>query len=73
MSRALLAFVAWIFANQPRGLTWIAEYAKRGYPVIQQGRIDEDAHYYLDTQKDFGYMIELGNAGKIRPAERTFP
>jgi len=41
--------------------------------VIQSGRIDEDEHYYLDTQKDFGYIIELGNAGKIRPAERRYP
>ena len=51
----------------------VADYARRGYPVIQQGRIDEDEHYYLDTEKDFGYMIELGNAGKIRAAERTHP
>jgi hypothetical protein len=50
----------------------VAEYAKRGYPVIQQGRIDDDEHYYLDTQKDFGYMIELGNAGRIRAPERIF-
>jgi hypothetical protein len=51
----------------------VADYAKRGYPVIQQGRIDEDEHYYLDTVKDFGYMIELGNAGRIRAPERVFP
>jgi hypothetical protein len=51
----------------------VADYAKRGYPVIQQGRIDDDEHYYLDTEKDFGYMIELGNAGRIRPAERRYP
>jgi hypothetical protein len=51
----------------------VEEYAKRGYPVIQQGKIDEDEHYYLDTEKDFGYMIELGNAGKIRAPERRYP
>jgi len=51
----------------------VAEYAKRGYPVIQQGKIDEDEHYYLDTVKDFGYMIELGNAGRIRAPERVYP
>ena len=27
----------------------------------------------LDTVKDFGYMIELGNAGRIRAPERVFP
>ena len=31
--------------------------------VIQSGKFDDDVHYYLDTEKDFGYVIELGNAG----------
>ncbi|MBI2717273.1 MAG: VOC family protein [Rhizobiales bacterium] len=51
----------------------IAGYAKRGYPVIQCGRFDEDEHYYLETEKDFGYIVELGNAGHIRSAERRYP
>jgi methylmalonyl-CoA/ethylmalonyl-CoA epimerase len=51
----------------------VAEYERRGYPVIQSGKFDEDEHYYLDTEKDFGYIIELGNAGKIREAERRYP
>ena len=51
----------------------VTDYARRGYPVIQSGRFDEDEHYYLDTEKDFGYIIELGNAGKVRPAERRYP
>ena len=51
----------------------VAEYAARGYPVIQSGRFDEDEHYYLDTEKDFGYIIELGNGGRIREAERRYP
>jgi methylmalonyl-CoA/ethylmalonyl-CoA epimerase len=51
----------------------VADYERRGYPVIQSGRFDEDEHYYLDTEKDFGYIIELGNAGKIREAERRYP
>ena len=51
----------------------VADFAHRGYPVIQSGKFDEDEHYYLDTEKDYGYIIELGNAGKIRPAERRFP
>ena len=49
------------------------DYTRRGYPVIQSGKFDDDLHYYLDTEKDFGYIIELGNAGKIRPAERRYP
>ena len=51
----------------------VAEYERRGYPVIQSGRFDEDEHYYLDTERDFGYIIELGNGGRIRQAERIFP
>ena len=51
----------------------IMNYAARGYPVIQCGRIDEDEHYYLDTEKDYGYILELGTAGKIRPGVRRFP
>ncbi len=51
----------------------VAEYAARGYQVTQCGRIDEDEHYYLDTERDFGYIVELGNAGRIRAAERRYP
>jgi methylmalonyl-CoA/ethylmalonyl-CoA epimerase len=51
----------------------VAEYEKRGYPVLQCGKIDDDEHYYLDTARDFGYIVELGNAGRIRPAERRYP
>ena len=51
----------------------VADFTRRGYPVTQSGRFDDDEHYYLDTEKDFGYVIELGNAGKIREAERRYP
>ena len=51
----------------------ITDFTKRGYPVIQCGRFDEDEHYYLETEKDFGYIVELGNAGRIRAAERRYP
>ena len=50
----------------------VANFTRRGYPVIQSGRFDEDEHYYLDTEKDYGYVIGLGNAGKIRAAERRY-
>jgi methylmalonyl-CoA/ethylmalonyl-CoA epimerase len=46
------------------------DFEARGYPVIQSGLFDEDQHYYLDTEKDFGYIIELGNAGRVPPAQR---
>ena len=51
----------------------VADYARRGYRVIQSGKFDDDEHYYLDTEKDFGYILELGNAGKIRDSDRRYP
>jgi hypothetical protein len=51
----------------------VAGFAPRGYSVIQSGLFNEDEHYYLDTEKDYGYVVELGNAGRIPPAERRFP
>ena len=51
----------------------VADYAGRGYPVIQSGRFDQDEHYYLDTENDFGYVIELGNAGRIPAPDRRYP
>ncbi|HTR13543.1 MAG TPA: VOC family protein [Roseiarcus sp.] len=51
----------------------VETFARRGYPVLQSGRFDDDEHYYLDTEKDFGYVIEVGNAGRIREAERRYP
>jgi hypothetical protein len=67
LSRALLAFVAWIFANQPRGLTWIAEYAKRGWGFTPVRWIDVwarwDSAWYLDIAKQ-GYLPGAYAAGQ---------
>jgi hypothetical protein len=51
----------------------VADFTRRGYPVLQSVRIDDDEHYYLDTEKDYRYIVEVGNAGRIRPAERRYP
>lgn len=51
----------------------IAGYNEKGFEVIQSGKIDDDEFYYLDTDKSMGIIVELGNAGKIRPPERVFP
>jgi hypothetical protein len=52
VSRALLLLLAWLFAEQPRGLTWIAEFAKRGWAYTQQRWLDVwarwDSQWYLD-------------------------
>jgi methylmalonyl-CoA/ethylmalonyl-CoA epimerase len=49
----------------------VARYARQGYEAIQSGRFDLDEHYYLDTENDFGYIIELGN--RIPGPDRRYP
>jgi len=49
-----------------------------GYPMIQDGSgfgLDGDGHYaYLDTEKDFGFLIELIETPKRRnPPEKIYP
>ena len=51
----------------------IEEYRKRGINVIQSGKYDEDEFYYLDTESELGILYEIGNNGKIRAPERTYP
>lgn len=51
----------------------LARFAAEGIAVIQSGKIDDDEFYYLDTERLFGYVIEIGNNGKIRPPERRYP
>jgi methylmalonyl-CoA/ethylmalonyl-CoA epimerase len=52
----------------------VADLKRKGYEVIQSGKIGEDEFYYLDTEKDFGVVWELGNVGTMppRPA-RVYP
>jgi len=46
----------------------------KGYEVIQSGKIGEDEFYYLDTEKDFGGVWELGNVGTMPPKPaRVYP
>jgi 4-hydroxyphenylpyruvate dioxygenase-like putative hemolysin len=51
---------------------------KAGYSMIQDGKgfgLDGDGHYaYLDTEKDFGFLIELIETPKRRnPPEKIYP
>lgn len=48
-------------------------YAKKGIKVVQSGRFDEDVFYYLDTEDLLGFLLEVGNDGKIRKPERVYP
>lgn len=51
----------------------IAEFSQQGIAVTQSGKIDEDEFYYLDTEKNLGIVVEIGNCGKIRKAEEVYP
>ncbi len=51
----------------------IEKFKQMGINVTQSGKIDEDLHFYLDTEKLLGYVYELGNSGKIRPPEARYP
>lgn len=51
----------------------LKRYAERGIGVIQSGKIDADEFYYLDTEKGLGYIVEIGNNGRIRAPERRYP
>ncbi len=51
----------------------LSRFAAQGIGVIQSGKFDEDEFYYLDTEKLFGYIIEIGNNGRIRTPQRRYP
>lgn len=51
----------------------IEEYSKKGITVIQSGKYDEDEFYYLDTEPILGFILELGNNGKVRAPIRRYP
>jgi hypothetical protein len=51
----------------------VEEYQKRGISVIQSGKYGEDEFYYVDTEPEIGELYEIGNNGKVREPERTYP
>jgi hypothetical protein len=50
--------------------TALQEYRNGGIGVLQSGKVDEDEHYYLDTESIFGFVYEIGSHGKIRSPDR---
>ncbi|MCX6089947.1 MAG: VOC family protein [Candidatus Atribacteria bacterium] len=53
--------------------TVLNEYKQKGIGVIQSGKFDGDVFYYLDTESTLGYLLELGNCGKVRKPVRWYP
>jgi hypothetical protein len=51
----------------------LQEYKKKGYEVIQSGKIGDDEFYYLESADQVGMTIEIGNAGDIPPPLYRYP
>lgn len=51
----------------------LADFAAKGIKVLQTGWIDNDLHYYLDTEHLLGFVYEIGNGGKIGAPDRRYP
>jgi methylmalonyl-CoA/ethylmalonyl-CoA epimerase len=51
----------------------LEDYKKKGIKVIMSGRFDQDEFYYLDTLPTLGFLLEIGNNGKVREPERYYP
>ena len=52
---------------------YVKELEGKGLKLLQTGWIDNDVHYYMETQDKLGLTIELGNGGKIGPASEVYP
>lgn len=44
----------------------LREYEKKGFKVIQSGRLGKDEFYYLNTVDTLGFYYEIGNNADIR-------
>ena len=51
----------------------LQDYEEKGIKVIQSGKFDQDVFYYLDTKPTLGFLLEIGNDGKVREPERYYP
>jgi hypothetical protein len=45
----------------------------KGFDVMQTGWIDNDVHYYLNTENELGFNLEIGNGGKIGAPDYRYP
>ena len=68
--------------NMPlRGLIYFTEMLKayveeleaKGMKVMQTGWIDNDVHYYVDSEDKLGFILELGNGGAIGEPDYRYP
>lgn len=48
-------------------------YRKRGIRVLANGKFGEDMFFYLDTEKELGTILELGNRAPCPPPAEVIP
>lgn len=48
-------------------------YRKRGIRVLANGKFGEDMFFYLDTEKELGIILELGNKAQCPPPLEVIP
>jgi hypothetical protein len=51
----------------------LEDFKKKGYEVIQSGKIGNDEFYYLESVDKIGATFEIGNAGDIPPPLYRYP
>lgn len=51
----------------------VESYRQRGIKVLGSGQYGDDLFFYLDTEKELGIMLELGNNAACPPAVETIP
>jgi hypothetical protein len=51
----------------------LARYADLGCAVLESGQLEDDLHYFLDTERRLGFILELGNQTVLSPASETYP
>lgn len=52
---------------------YVDELEAKGMKVMQTGWIDNDVHYYVDSEDKLGLILELGNGGKIGEPDYRYP
>lgn len=52
---------------------YVDELEAKGMKVMQTGWIDNDVHYYIDSEKQLGFIMELGNGGQIGEPDYRYP
>lgn len=52
---------------------YVGELEEKGMKVMQTGWIDGDVHYYIDSEEQLGFIMELGNGGEIGSPDYRYP